>query len=179
MNTERKGDWIQTANGRAFWPLDPRVEDVHLDDIAYALSNQCRFSGHCRPAYSVAEHSVRASMIVPPDDALWALMHDASEAFLVDVPRPIKPFLVGYKEIETTVMRVICERFGLIGEMPESVKRTDEILLATEARDLMQRPPRDWKLREKPLEKRIVPWSAREAELSFLDRFAELAGENI
>ena len=86
----RKGDWIQTFTGRAFYVLDPRPEDVDIEDIAHALSMQCRFAGHCREFYSVAQHSVTASWLVPPEDALWGLLHDAAEAYVVDLPRPIK-----------------------------------------------------------------------------------------
>ena len=88
--SERVGDWIQTMSGVIFYPLDPRPEEIRIEDIAHALSHQCRFAGHCREFYSVAEHSVRVSRELPQEFMLWGLLHDASEAYLVDLPRPIK-----------------------------------------------------------------------------------------
>ena len=84
---KRKGDWMQTHSGIQFWPLDPRPEDILIEDIAHALSNQCRFAGHCCFHYSVAQHSVLVSENVPAQDAMWGLLHDAGEAYLVDLPR--------------------------------------------------------------------------------------------
>ena len=80
--SERRGDWIQTYLGIQFWPLDPRPEEVMLFDIAHSLSNMCRFTGHCREFYSVAQHSVIVSQNVPREDAAWGLLHDASEAYM-------------------------------------------------------------------------------------------------
>src|ERR1017187_10636100 len=77
---------ITTFSGIHFWPLLPNPADIRIEDIAHALSNQCRFAGHAREFYSVAEHSVRVSQLCPPEDALWGLLHDASEAYLTDVP---------------------------------------------------------------------------------------------
>lgn len=135
----RRGDWMQLASGKAFYPLDPRPEDIELADIAGALSRVCRFGGHVSAFYSVAQHSVLVSQVCDPADALWGLLHDASEAYLGDLIRPLKrqPECAGYCAAEARLMAVICERFGLPPEMPASVARADEVLLATEARDLM------------------------------------------
>lgn len=171
----RLGDWIQVHSGGKFFPLDPHPEDIHIEDIAHALSHQCRFSGHVEKFYSVAEHSVRVSRVVPDIDAMWGLLHDASEAYLVDVPRPIKPLLKGYKEIENAVMVAVSVRFGLSPEMPASVHHADNALLATEARDLMKRPLVPWEgLNVPALDARIRPWSPEKAKASFLQRFSEL-----
>ena len=118
---DRKGDWMQTYTGRQFWPLDPRPEEVVIEDIARALSMQCRFAGHCAKFYSVADHSVRVSMLADENStlALAGLLHDAAEAYVVDVPRPLKRFLPGYKEIEREVARAIEKRFGLPGDIFE------------------------------------------------------------
>jgi uncharacterized protein len=99
----RTGDWIQTYTGKQFWPLSPLPEDIVIEDIAHALSMQCRFGGHVRTFYSVAQHSVHVSLLVEPQYALWGLLHDAAEAYLVDLPRPIKKFSemgLLYQEIE-------------------------------------------------------------------------------
>lgn len=173
----RRGDWIQTYTGRKFWPLEPRAEDVDIVDISRSLSQLCRFTGHTRTFYSVAEHSVRVSQEVPQEFALWGLLHDASEAYLLDLARPLKllPELAPYRDAEAAVMRAVCERFGLPLEQPEAVGRFDRVLLRTEQRDLMQPPaPGEDRSDAEPLRERIRPWSATDAESDFLLRFEEL-----
>jgi len=178
----RQGDWMQTYTGRQFWPIDPRAEEVDINDIAHALSNMCRFGGHVKSFYSVAEHSVRVSWLAGDDHemALAALLHDAAEAYVVDVPRPLKRFLPGYKEIEARVARVIEERFALapgVLDAPE-IKHWDETLLATEARDIMGgQSAGKWSLLATPLVDFIYPRSPKEAERSFLERFGELSAK--
>lgn len=136
----RLGGWIQTYTGRPFWPCDPRAEDIDPRDIAHALAHQCRFAGHTSSFYSVAEHSVRASLAVPEEFALWALLHDAPEAYLVDLPRPIKHMsgvAEAYQAAEAALMSVVCQVFGLPPDQPDEVTQVDMRLLVTEARDLM------------------------------------------
>lgn len=137
---EQDGSWIQTFTGRRFWPLDPRPEDVAIEDIAHALSLLCRYNGHVRRFYSVGEHSLLLCWYLEklyPDDRalqLQALMHDAAEAYLADIPRPVKPLLTGYYAAEARVEQVIQERFGLMA-VGNHVPRigTQEGLLAFEA----------------------------------------------
>jgi uncharacterized protein len=177
--TARRGDWMQVASGRQFYPLDPRPEEIEIGDIAHALSHLCRFGGHVRHFYTVGEHSVRVSRVCAPEDALWGLLHDASEAYLGDVVRPIKkqPEMACYLEAEARLMAVICERFGLPVEMPASVARADEILLATEARDLMGNHclERWGSLRDiEPLTQTLSPWHQDAVGRVFLARFREL-----
>lgn len=178
--SERRGDWQQTFTGRQFWPLDPRVEDIDVRDIAHALALQCRFAGHCRVPYSVAEHSVRVADLLlrqTGDDsiAFAGLLHDASEAYCIDVPRPLKPWLAGYKAIERGVMYAVERWTGLFEGACESplVKRADEVLLMTEARDLMNEAPVPWTFAQhvEPLAEIIVPWGWETAERVFLARF--------
>lgn len=173
---QRRGDWVQLASGRVFWPLDPRPDDVYIDDIAHSLSLQTRFCGHCRVHYPIASHCVLVSNIVPPQDALWGLLHDASEAYLADIPRPLKqlPEFKVYREIEDNLMRVICQVYGLDPVIPESVIKADTIALATEARDLMAPPKKEWTLSEKPLPGTIVVVDSKTAKKQFLDRYTEL-----
>lgn len=166
--------WIQTFTGRAFHPLSPRVEEVDIRDIAHALSMNCRFNGHCAYFYSVAEHSVRVSHQVGQGDALWGLLHDAAEAYLTDLPRPAKRALPVFSELEDKLLAVVLEAFGLTMPMPESVALADTLLLATEARDLMAPPPRSWELGTEPLPEIIRPWTPREAEARFLQRYEQL-----
>jgi uncharacterized protein len=172
------GSWIQTYTGRAINPLDPSPADICIEDIAHALSLLCRFGGHVREFYSVAEHSVRASYEVAPEHALWALLHDSSEAYMVDFPRPLKHSTVGkeYREVENHLMKVICERFGLPKDEPTEVKRADNALLNTEQRDLMGPQVHPWNSNDlaEPLSNIIAPWSSRVAEVFFLRRFYAL-----
>lgn len=151
MTEARKGDWMQTFTGRKFWPLDPRPEEVFIEDIAHSLSMQCRYAGHCQKFYSVAEHSVLVAQVIEPEFALYGLLHDAAEAYLVDVPRPVKPYLTGYAEAEDRVWRAICARFNLDPDNKdaiEAIKRADNAVLAAEQPILMPNPPEPWPLPE-------------------------------
>ncbi len=158
-------DWIQTASGRKFYPLRPRAADLHGPDIAHALAQLCRFTGHCHRFYSVAEHSVRVSRLAVtylPDDATpevrrmvarWGLFHDASEAYLCDIAAPIKrmPIFDAYRAAEKKLERAIAEWLGLPIDMPAEVKQADLVMLATEARALLGQPPEPWGLPYPPL----------------------------
>lgn len=168
--------FIQTFLGGRFYPLEPRTQDIYLTDIAHALSQLCRFTGHSRDFYSIAEHSVRVSFACDPNDALWGLLHDASEAYLADISSPLKrtETFEKYRAVEAALMQRICQRYDLQPEMPESVKRADLTLLATEARDLMVQAPENWCGLPAPLPGRIMAWAPKEAEQRFHDRFNEL-----
>ena len=171
---KRKGDWIQTYTGQAFWPLDPRPSEVHIADIAHSLANQCRFAGHSLTYFSVAQHSVLVSDNLPPELAKWGLLHDASEAYLVDVPRPVKRSIQGYNEIEEQVMAAIAMQIGLSWPMPELVHVVDAEALATERRDLMAPCERRWACMPEPWPEIIAPLGQVEAELLFLKRAHDL-----
>jgi len=175
MFDDRRGDWMQTASGRMFWPIDPRPEEVCIEDIAHALSHICRYNGHCRAPYYVSQHSVLVARHVSEQNRLWALLHDASEAYVLDVPRPLKPSLTGYREIEARVQAAICERFGLPVEMPAEVTRVDNAILVDEMTQMMAAPPAPWGLREPPLGIEIEPWSPEQARAEFLGLFRDLA----
>lgn len=141
MRTDK--NWIETVSGKQFWPTDPRWCDVDIVDIAHALSNICRFTGHTRKFYSVAQHSVRVMKALgegwSPELQLWALLHDASEAYIMDLSRPIKylPELEEYRKIESNLERFIFNRFDLWGTRPEIVKLADNALLKQERKELM------------------------------------------
>lgn len=169
-----RGGWIQTYTGLAFYPMSPKVEDIQIVDIAHALSQICRYGGHCSRFYSVAEHSVLLSYAVAPENAFWALMHDASEAYLGDIPRPIKSRLAGYVEAERNLMYVICESFGLEPEEPAEVKEADTRILMDERRQLMSLPPETWSEEYKPLGVTLEFMDCITAERRFLERFLEL-----
>lgn len=171
----RTGDWMQTYRGRQFWPMDPRAAEVELDDIAHALSMQCRFAGHTTYFYSVAEHCVHLASAVPAEHALWALLHDASEAYLVDVPRPVKPSLTGYLQAEARVMAAVCDRFGLDRAMPAAVRHADVGILTDERIQAMASPPAPWITDGPGLGIRLQFWSPRQAEAEFIKAFQRLS----
>lgn len=153
-------NFIRTYTGKRFWPLAPKAEDICIEDIAHALSHLCRWTGHTKSFYSVAEHSLRVSLLAQQtvtqgatlgrvgqdriaharEVALWGLLHDASEAYICDLSRPLKhgtPLGDLYRGQERRLMAAIANRFELMPHMPSVVKDADTVLLATEARDLM------------------------------------------
>lgn len=173
----RRGDWLQTFSGRQFWPLDPDPAHVAIEDIAHALSMQCRYAGHCLRFYSVAEHSVHLARHFSYDAglAMWALLHDASEAYLVDVPRPVKPFLPGYKDAERAVQAAVCDAFGLPHEMPAVVHAADSAIIGDE-RANMAACIAEWSGDHSGLGVQLEYWPPEEAETEFLAAFWALMG---
>lgn len=174
----RIGDWFQTHSGIQFYPLDPRPEDIHIDDIAHALARICRFGGHTKEFYSVAQHSVLVSRIVSQELAFVGLMHDATEAFIGDVVRPLKYQMPQYLQIEDRLWEVIAERYNIPKVLPPEVKQADNVALITERRDLIpvQRQWGEWTKAYTPLDYTIRPESSPMAEALFMTRFNELIG---
>jgi uncharacterized protein len=176
------GSAIQTASGRWLDPLDPDVASIEIGDIAQALSNQCRFGGHCRAFYSVAQHCTIVADVCQERggsaaEALAALLHDAAEAYLVDLPHPLKHRSeIGppYKRAEALLEEAIRARFGLEPAGPE-VKAIDRSLLATERRALTATGAR-WPELDgaEPLPIEIEPWDPPRARREFLERFERL-----
>lgn len=172
----RTGDFMQTATGRKFWPLDPRADEVFIEDIAHSLSLQCRYAGHCLRYFSVAEHCVlmaRKLRWEGVDVALYALLHDAAEAYTVDVPRPLKRHLVGYKEAGAKVMAAIADRFGLATEMPAVVHDADNRIIGDELANLV---PMGWHARYagEDLGVELKYWSPEKAREEFMATFDAL-----
>lgn len=174
-----EGAWIQTYTGYPFPILHPSASDIDIEDIAHALSNLCRFAGHTREFYSVAQHSVLVSHNLPVEHRLTGLLHDAPEAYIVDIPRPLKHsgMVEGYKTIEDRVWAAIAERFSLSEDMDPSVKQADVRALFTEQRDLMGRPPKPWKDMVIPYPEIIVPLPPKDAKAQFLIRYYQLQME--
>ena len=182
--------WITTYTGEKFYHLRPTAAMIHIEDIAHSLSMQCRWTGHTKFHYSVAQHSWYASYLVGEDwrangreMALTALLHDASEAYLGDMNRPLKhytPAGAAYREIEESVERVIYEKFGLSYPMPEVVDAADTQMLYVEKAQLMtvteatQYEACKWGRDETEAPVVIKRWTPRRAEKMFLKRFEEL-----
>lgn len=171
MPNEYKDNWITTFTGRQFHYLNPSPDEVDIRDIAHALSLKVRFSGHCLRFYSVAEHCLRVAEILPEGLQLSGLLHDAAEAYIPDIPRPIKEHY-GLREAEDKILKVILEKFGLV-EHP-LIREADDVILATEARDLMANMD-GWAKLPKPLRDRIIPrHKPHTVEIAFLHRFKTL-----
>jgi len=185
--------WIQTYTGKKFYIEDPKPEDIDIRDIAHALSLTCRFRGHCNSFYSVAEHSVRIVNQVYPkahrfsEGNMWlrgkfALLHDAAEAYMADIPKPVKMILPEYSKLEKALLDKIFAKFGLDRYENkaewDSVMLADVKMLATEKNSIMSPEPDDWKLTEEPYNDVIIPLSTpQDAERVFLewaDRFGLL-----
>lgn len=168
-------------------PLKPRVKDIHISDIAQALSNMCRFGGHVEVPYSVAEHSVRVAEYVQKKletsytmsekdrkrVILAALMHDSAEAFLVDVPSPVKYQMTGYIKAERRMYKCIAKRFDLVDWCHDLIKEADVVMLMTEKRDLKKKGARSWKMTQRaiPLPYKIKPWTSEGARARFMWKF--------
>ena len=173
---------IVTYTGRRFWPLNLDPKQINALDICHALSQQCRFTGHTRNFYSVAEHSCRVHDTLEPKYKLCGLLHDATEAFLIDLPTPLKETqdLEVFKEVESILWTAICEKFELDPDpnMEREIKKADKILFLTEIRDLM--PIKGGIIEQysangyKPLEARIVSWTPAQAKFAMIDRLEKL-----
>lgn len=196
-----RGDWMQTYTGKQFFPLSPRAEDIDPVDIAHSLSMQCRYNGHVDFFYSVAEHCILMSEWIEAEYsdielALWALLHDATEAYVGDMVRPLKLSLPIFSAIEDKVMVEVADKFALDLRfdpagwevdmhypplpkvtMPAQVKAADTRILLTERAALMSThfPPRPWAMEEmEPLPVSIHAWAPHEAERAYLDRLSAL-----
>ena len=175
------GAWLQTYTGIPFDLFDPKPELVSIEDIAHSLAQQCRFGGHTERFYSVAQHSVACAALLcregySVDILLQALLHDAAEAYCVDVPRPLKRELSGYSAIESRVWKAVAAAFNLPEELHPIVKWADNEVLAHEAQlHLAGGPLFDWAKPTTPLPILLkVPMTAGQAEEQFLAYFEHL-----
>jgi uncharacterized protein len=176
---DRVGNFMFTSSGKKYFPCDPRPEEVEIEVIAHHLAMQCRFNGATREFYSVAEHCVHASRLVPKEYALEALLHDAAEAYLGDIIRPLKyirEFGEFYLKAERLNEEAIAKKFGLTYPFPPCVKRADEALVTQEIRELV-----DHGGDEGPLHERVeIPnirlycWEPEVAASMFLARYYDI-----
>src|SRR5688500_14423841 len=176
------GPYLQTISGRWVNPFDPDPSQLDAGDIARALANQCRFGGHSRVFYSVAQHSVIVSELVEQrggdvENVFAALMHDAAEAYLGDMPHPLKhrsSLGTAFKAAEATLEQAIRDPFRVKPGVPQ-IKQADRALLATERRAFSAET---WHWPElegvEPLDLELTAWTPDEAAQAFAERFAEL-----
>lgn len=169
INPSSGEGYIRTYTGKYFYPS--RVEDLEVDiiDIAHALSNVCRYNGHLNNFYSVAQHCVIVSEHVPEELALTALLHDASEAYLPDMPGPIKRYLPDFIALEEKVERHIFKHFGIDYPLNHIVKAVDVAVRGSEMKYMS-----GWNEPNLDIYGKIIPWNSKSAEGMFLQRFAEL-----
>ncbi|MDP2665205.1 MAG: phosphohydrolase [bacterium] len=190
MNNVNTNRWIQTFTGKKFDPIDPDPALINIRDIAHALSNQCRYAGHTREFYSVAEHSVHVAQELernnPKSPALWlaGLLHDAAEAYLTDLPRPIKKYVLSFSTFENRLLEVISKKYGFAYPFSPKVHFVDTSIILDEANALFNPEwVAEWELTKthKPLGKPIWVLNPIEAEFRFLsefDRITDYLSEN-
>ena len=180
LDSER-GYGVATASGGLYYPADPQPEDIKIEDIAAQLARICRFNGALRhdiSFYSVAQHSVLVSHCVPADLAMEGLLHDAHEAYVHDIVKPLKMMLPDYQRCERINEREVRAKFGLPRKMSPEVKEIDTRMLVTEVRDLCETKTGIYKRlldMAEPIEGTITPWVPGRARDVFLDRYKELA----
>lgn len=165
-------DWIETFTGLKMYPLAPKAVQIEIADIAHALAYKCRFNGHCRAFYSVAEHSIRMYWhATTPLNKMLALLHDSAEAYLPDIPRPIKPHYPKVNKIENRLLSIILTKYIGCPELTPYISLLDAKMLATEARDLMSSGGSDWQELPPPYPEKIKPLRPEIAEKLFLFLF--------
>jgi len=166
---------ILTHTGKRFDVFAPDTDLIDPRDIAHSLAHLCRFNGHCREFYSVAQHSCIVADLVPEEHKLDALLHDATEAYVGDMVRPLKEWMPAYQDVESLIWKHICTRFDLDAETPASVRQADMIALATERRDLMPTDSAIWDCLNgiDPMAERIRPWGAIEARTIYFQRLMD------
>lgn len=181
-----KEPWIQTYSGKQFCYWQCRPEDICIRDIARALSNICRFTGHCKRFYSVAQHSVLVSeQAINP---FLGLMHDAAEAYVGDMNRPLKSAMPNdspYLRMDAIAWGAISERWGELkkatAEEKADCKQVDLRMLITESHDLLLNGPhKEWSINQETHPRydfTISPWHPDEAMERFLYRFQQLTGQ--
>ena len=167
---------ILLRSGNYFYFRNPRESEFSIADIAAGLSKICRFNGQCKQFYSVAQHSILVSRIVPEKHALAGLLHDAAEAFIGDMTAPLKGLLPEYKAIEREIEAAIFERFGIATPLDPCIKQADLVLLKTEQRDLMHNSDTWQHIGDLvPMSQKIIPYvSPRRAEIEFLNRYFDI-----
>ena len=176
-------DWIGTYSGAHIWLKDMSKNDFDIIDIVTSLSKQPRWKGHMKPEhYSVAEHCYHCSYLVPEEHALAALMHDAAEAYLGDMPRPFKRLMPDFERYEKAMLEAIFQRYSIPFPLHKTVKQADNEMLVTEA--MILRTPDTWVLDLVQNndavwypEFQFKCWRPKDAAVHFMKRFATLTNK--
>lgn len=173
-----RGDWMETFTGKKFYPFDPKLDDIDIEDIAHALSQINRYGGHTQFPYSVAQHSVLVASKAPADKALRALLHDAAEAYIGDLIRPVKKHESQYAftALEHTVEMAIAAKFDLPWPiMDDEIKALDNRIIYDEREQVMRKTDNVWSAGAMlpPLGVHIDRWYPAQAEAQFLNDFKE------
>lgn len=168
-------------SGHYFNLVEPDRSPILIEDIAHHLSHICRFNGATDGIYSVAQHSVHVSEIVPPQYQLTALLHDAAEAYTGDITSPMKEALGNaYRQVYARIEDAISRRFNLPSAYVRSatIKRADLVMLATERHQLLPTTYYEWPCLEgiEPLDAKLPIWSPGQARMEFMQRFLKLTG---
>lgn len=183
MSNNVKKSYIITFTGKKFNLLEPRIEDIDILDIAHSQAMQCRWTGHCKHHYSIAQHGYYCSFIGPENEALERLMHDTSESYIGDMNRPLKHFTNAgdaYRRVEKPLQGLIYEAFGMSREEPASVKIADEAMLYAELEQLLPLIEHEIIVANNPFGDSkaanivIEEWTPAYAERMFLKRFDQL-----
>lgn len=167
-------NYIETFTGKKFWPLNPVWEDIDIVDIAHALSNKCRYTGHTRDFYSVAQHSVLVSNHVPVKHRLEALLHDGAEAYLPDIAFPLRGAFDNFAEVEERIHEAVAKRFGLTFPWPDKIKEIDRRITRDEAWHLMKTMGSRWPGSTDKIGIKIESWPPKEAERRFMEQYDKL-----
>lgn len=168
--------FIPTFSGKLFWPLEPRLEELEIADIAHHLAMTCRWRGAVLEFLSVAQHSwhvAKALRAEPLETQLWGLLHDADEFCLCDLSSPLKSdvgFGAGFRAASNRVLKVVAERYGLAWPMPDVVGEADRMVAAAEARMFLRRAP-SWAVQDQRYQEEIFPWSPEQAKNAFMAKF--------
>jgi 5'-deoxynucleotidase YfbR-like HD superfamily hydrolase len=166
---------ILLYNGDFFDFKDPYNHEYDIETIAHALSNLCRYTGHTKLFYSVAEHCVLVSYLTPEPFALEGLMHDASEAYCGDVASPLKKLLSEYNDIEEGVQKALFKYFNLRYPMPACVHEADKIAYVTERQSISNTGKDElWFTDLVPEKIKVIGHSPEKARKLFMDRFEVL-----
>jgi hypothetical protein len=178
VTAARQDTWVGTVSGRHIDFLNPDPSQIEIEDIATGLSNVARFSGQTEQHYSVAQHSIECSNKVSHCMKMQALLHDATEAYMGDCPRPLKVVLGdAWKDVEARLMAVIMQRFGLPEKLHPEIKTVDNRWLVTEHKQLQPYGPSwdgAWMDGVVPYKVKLVPWSPEASRIIFLERFHDL-----
>lgn len=180
MSEDNKSSWLQTGTGRRVCVLNPRPEEIYVKDIAMALAKQCRFNGMCKSFYSVAQHCVMGSELAEKlygkEAAKEFLMHDATEAYVGDLIRPVKVMIPAFRKVEEGFWKAISTKFSLPFKHSDECKYIDEVMVTWEKRDLLPNSeewPRLPDISKMELET-LLSWEWEIAEHFWLKRYEEL-----